>query len=143
MKKLKLADFCKAENTYAQLIQNLFLHISVKKMYLVLMTDTAERGDVYQSVTYRKAYEKIESMIPDFERMTVGEALRFAAGECLSNKNINESYDEDMIQKGYQIVEALLVDLFQPYAEGNQITYQSVLMKLESAACAADGNIEK
>ena len=44
MKKLNLADFCKAENTYAQLIQNLFLHISVKKMYLILMMDTAEKG---------------------------------------------------------------------------------------------------
>ena len=32
---------------------------------------------------------------------------------------------------------------FQPYAERNQITYKSVLTKLEDAACAADGNIEK
>lgn len=143
MKKLNLADFCKAESTYAQLIQNLFLHISVRKMYLILMADTAEKGDVYQSVTYRKTYEKLEKMIPDFERMSVGEALRFATVECLSNKNISGSYDEDMIRKGYQIVKALLVDLFQPYAERNRITYKSVLAKMEDAACAADGNIEK
>lgn len=138
MKKLNLADFCKAENTYAQLIQNLFLHISVKKMYLILMTDTAEKGDIFQSVIYRKTYEKLEDMIPDFERMTVGEALRFATEECLSTKNMNEYYDEDMIRKGYQIVKTLLVDLFQPYAERDQITYKSVLEKLESAAGAAE-----
>ena len=36
MDKISISDFCGEEKTYAQLIQDLYFHISVKELYMVL-----------------------------------------------------------------------------------------------------------
>lgn len=137
MEKMRIADFCKAENTYSQLIQELFLHIRLKNLYLTLMMDRARKGDVYQSVAYRQTYEMLKEKVPNFEKATVGEALQYVTEECFLGGNRNEYQDEEMLKEGYQIIKALLVDLFEPYARRNNSTYRSVLKKLRDAACAA------
>lgn len=137
MDKISISDFCREEKTYAQLIQDLFFHISVKELYMVLASDAAKNRDLYGSVSYRNTYSNFENRIPDVCRMTVGELLRYAAEKCLSGRNMEEDYDEGSIKLGYQIIKALLVDLFEPYAQNNQITYETVKEKMRKAAGAA------
>lgn len=116
MDKISISDFCGEEKTYAQLIQDLYFHISVKELYMVLASNAAQNRDVYESVSYRNTYSSLENRIPDVCRMTVGELLRYATEKCLSGRNMEELYDEDSIKLGYKIIKALLVDLFQSYA---------------------------
>lgn len=54
MDKISISDFCGEEKTYAQLIQDLYFHISVKELYMVLASNAAQNRDVYESVSYRK-----------------------------------------------------------------------------------------
>lgn len=137
MSKLSIMDFCRAEKTYSQLIQNLFLHISVKKLYEVLMMYSAEKGDVHQSVSYRSTYEMLEKNIPAAGQMTVGELLRYATEDCLGAERMESPGDRQRIRLGHRIVTALLVELFDPIAEMNHCSYESVLMKMKKAADAA------
>ncbi len=118
MEKMSINDFCRKDRTYAQLIQDLFLHINVKELYTVLMMNTVYAG--------------LEEKIPELENMTVGELLRYATEGCLSGGTMESLYDEESIQLGHQIIKALLVDLFRPYAEKNQSTYRSVLEKVKN-----------
>ena len=129
MDKISISDFCGEEKTYAQLIQDLYFHISVKELYMVLASNAAQNRDVYESVSYRNTYSSLENRIPDVCRMTVGELLRYA---------MEELYDEDSIKLGYKIIKALLVDLFQSYAHSNQSSYETVKEKLRKAAGAAE-----
>lgn len=120
MDKISISDFCGEEKTYAQLIQDLYFHISVKELYMVLASNAAQNRDVYESVSYRNTYSSLENRIPDVCRMTVGELLRYATEKCLSGRNMEELYDEDSIKLGYKIIKALLVDLFQSYAHSKR-----------------------
>ena len=90
MDKISISDFCGEEKTYAQLIQDLYFHISVKELYMVLASNAAQNRDVYESVSYRNTYSSLENRIPDVCRMTVGELLRYATEKCLSGRNIEE-----------------------------------------------------
>lgn len=103
MDKISISDFCGEEKTYAQLIQDLYFHISVKELYMVLASNAAQNRDVYESVSYRNTYSSLENRIPDVCRMTVGELLRYATEKCLSGRNMEELYDEDSIKLGYWI----------------------------------------
>ena len=143
MNKISIFDFCGEEKTYAQLIQDLYFHISVKELYMVLSSNAAKNRDVYESVSYRNTYSSLENRIPDVYRMTVGELLRYATEKCLSGRNMEASYDEESIKLGYKIVKALLVDLFQPYAQSKQSSYETVKEKLRKAADAAEGYDER
>lgn len=143
MEKLSLSDFCKEERIYSQLIQELFFHIGVKELYMVLMIHTAEKGDVYESVSYRNTYSRLEKRIPGVERMTVGDLLQYAVQNCLSGRDIETNYDETSIRLGHQIIKALLVDLFRPYVQKNQSTYESVVDKLKKAAVPPDDTVRK
>ena len=55
MDKISISDFCGEEKTYAQLIQDLYFHISVKELYMVLASNAAQNRDVYESVSYENA----------------------------------------------------------------------------------------
>lgn len=143
MEKLSLADFCKEERTYSQLIQEMFFHIGVKELYMALMIDTAEKGNIYDSVSYRNTYSSLEKRIPEVGRMTVGELLQYATQNCLSERNVEINYDEASIRMGHRIIKALLVDLFRPYAQRNQSTYESVVDKLKKAAAPPDDTVRK
>ena len=44
MDKISISDFCGEEKTYAQLIQDLYFHISVKELYMVLASNAAQIG---------------------------------------------------------------------------------------------------
>lgn len=90
MDKISISDFCGEEKTYAQLIQDLYFHISVKELYMVLASNAAQNRDVYESVSYRNTYSSLENRIPDVCRMTVGELLRYATEKCLSGRNMEE-----------------------------------------------------
>ena len=127
MDKISISDFCGEEKTYAQLIQDLYFHISVKELYMVLASNAAQNRDVYESVSYRNTYSSLENRIPDVCRMTVGELLRYATEKCLSGRNMEELYDEDSIKLGYKIIKQLLVFTLRVFGSSFEVYHDCLI----------------
>lgn len=47
MDKISISDFCGEEKTYAQLIQDLYFHISVKELYSYYLKVVRQRQKVF------------------------------------------------------------------------------------------------
>lgn len=133
MGNLTLKNFCDENNTYAraQMVRKLFLSVGAKELL--------ENSNEQRSLLFDEQYSLLFEMTrkaPNFEQMTVRDALRYAVEECLTeesempeNPGCGENSSE-MVALSYRIIRTLLVDVFLPAAGRDGCTGSTVIKKL-------------
>ena len=130
-RKMSISEFTSGQSTMANayMIQDLFLHIPVRDLYLTLINERTQNQDIHYSVGYLNAFIELEKKVPQMEKITIGELLNYAEKHCMTQEGV---IGEAAVQLGNKIVKFLLLEIFRPYFLQKKYTYESVCQKMES-----------
>ena len=113
-----------------QLVQSLFLNISMKAFYMALY-QMAQNSPISASApAFKRIYSGMTQAMPEAARMTIGQFLGVLTDECLSPKSEWSEAERKKARDGEWLAELFFSDTFFLLAKRDKITYKSVLKKL-------------
>lgn len=134
MEKMSINDFIRVRSGNARLIQDLFLHIKVKALYMAMIRMSARRKDTAAEKAYRKAYSDLLNINPKFAEMNVGSLLKcvYESGYCpASNEQMEMLVSLQNVRNRTAIIRSLFIDLLSPYAFRHRYEYSDIMKKMK------------